>query len=45
VRDITDGAPDLADVPEPLVPLIKACLAKKPRPVPAWTTSLSAAPP
>jgi serine/threonine protein kinase/WD40 repeat protein len=30
VRDITDGAPDLADVPEPLVPLITACLAKKP---------------
>src|SRR5690242_21643515 len=30
VRDITDGAPDLADVPDPLVPLIAACLAKDP---------------
>ena len=30
VRDITDGHPDLADVPEPLVPLIRACLAKEP---------------
>jgi serine/threonine protein kinase len=30
VRDITDGAPDLADVPAPLVPLITACLAKDP---------------
>jgi hypothetical protein len=29
VRDITDGHPDLADVPEPLVPLIRACLAKE----------------
>ena len=30
VRDITDGAPDLADVPEPLIPLITECLAKDP---------------
>src|SRR5690348_9509833 len=30
VRDITDGAPDLAGVPERLVPLIAACLAKEP---------------
>src|SRR5205807_6428860 len=30
VRDITDGAPDLADVPAPLIPLIAACLAKDP---------------
>jgi DNA-binding beta-propeller fold protein YncE len=30
VRDITDGAPDLAGVPEPLVPLITKCLAKDP---------------
>jgi predicted Ser/Thr protein kinase len=30
VRDITHGAPDLADVPDPLVPLIAACLTKNP---------------
>jgi hypothetical protein len=30
VRDIMDGAPDLADVPNLLVPLIAACLAKDP---------------
>jgi DNA-binding beta-propeller fold protein YncE/predicted Ser/Thr protein kinase len=30
VRDIMDGDPDLADVPDPLVPLIAACLAKDP---------------
>ncbi|HEX5298773.1 MAG TPA: hypothetical protein VFW50_17455 [Streptosporangiaceae bacterium] len=30
MRDITDGAPDLADVPEPLIPLITECLAKDP---------------
>ena len=35
VRDITDGHPDLADVPEPLVPLIRACLAKEPAARPA----------
>jgi hypothetical protein len=30
VRDIMDGDPDLAAVPDPLVPLITACLAKDP---------------
>jgi hypothetical protein len=30
VRDITHGVPDLADVPDPLVPLIAACLTKNP---------------
>jgi WD40 repeat protein len=30
VRDIMDADPDLADVPDPLVPLIAACLAKDP---------------
>jgi serine/threonine protein kinase len=41
VRDITAGAPDLADVPKPLVPLIAACLAKNPAARPALNDILT----
>jgi predicted Ser/Thr protein kinase len=41
VRDIMDADPDLADVPDPLIPLIAACLAKDPAARPALDAILA----